>query len=88
MLVPQAQVQAACTLSIEDVRQAMKRGGYTIERNELTGVDFMGMSEQGSFVYSVSGPDPEGGDDITLGNVYLRFKRKTFSNEFELHGDY
>ena len=88
MLVPKEQVQAACTLSIEQVREAMKRGGYTIERNEMTGVDFRGMSESGSFVYSIAGPDPEGDDDITLGNIYLRFKREPFSNKFELHGEY
>lgn len=88
MLIPQAQLQQACTPSITEVRDAMKRGGYTVDPKEFTGVDFKGMSEQGSFVYSVAGPDPEGGDDITLGNVYLRFQRKPFSTEFELHGDY
>lgn len=88
MLATAQQVDAACRLSINDVRAAMERGGYKIERGEITGVDFKGMNCQGTFVYAVAGPDPEGGDDITLGNVYLKFRRNAFSTTVELYGEY
>lgn len=90
MLVSKTEVDAACTLSIDDVCAAMSRSGYTIGRGEITGVDFRGMTCQGVFVYSIAGPNPDGPefDDCTLGNVYLSFKRKVMSTEIELRGEY
>lgn len=88
MLVNAKDIQHACTLSITEVRAALQLSGYGSGRNEITGVDFKGMNPNGTFVYEIAGPDPEGDDDITLGNVYLRFQRKPFSNHFELHGEY
>lgn len=88
MLIDATDIQAACKLSIMEVRDAMQRTGYGIDRGEITGVEFKGALSTGTFVYEIFGPDPEGGDDISLGNVYLRFHRKMFSNKFELHGEY
>lgn len=89
MLLTLEQISHAAQLSITQVRDAMARGGYQISAREITGVDFLGQTETGSFVYSIAGPDPEGdGDDVTLGNVYLRWGRAPMKSGFELYGDY
>jgi hypothetical protein len=88
MLATARQVQDACTLNIEQVRQAMCRTGYKIGPKEIVGVEFKGMNAGGQFVYEIFGNDPEGNDDISLGNVYLQFQRAAFDAKFELYGDY
>lgn len=90
MLITKQQMDNACTLTINGVREAMQRGGYTIARSELTGVEFRGINVNGTIVYEVFGPNPEDDteDDVSLGKVYLKFAREPFSTEFHLVGEY
>lgn len=90
MLITKEQLVNACTLTINGVREAMQRGGYTIARGELTGVEFSGITVNGTIVYEVFGPNPDDDteDDVSIGKVYLKFERGPLSKEFHLVGDY
>lgn len=88
MLVPQSLIAQAQNLSITDICHALARSGRAVARNEITGVKFLGMTTTGSFVYEIAGPDPRGEDHITLGRVYVKFRRLPMSSEFQLVADY
>ena len=85
MLIPKRCIIEAMDLTTEGVKQALQSNGYSAD--DITASEFLGVNEDGNFVYQITFPDPNNGGDTT-GKivVYIHYCKR--NNSFNICADY
>ena len=85
MLISRELLNRATELTLADIRAALSTTGYG-NLNDLRDARFLGMDPTGSFVYEIS--YDEGEEELSRGNIYIRFRRGAFGKNFEFAAEF